>query len=170
MLIRFFVDGIAQTAGSKRATRRSRTGCIDDNKLTYRWQRHVAMIARMHWRREPLRVPIRVHFRFVRPRPQSHFKANGELKPNAPEHCAKRPDALKLARAVEDALTDVVYDDDALIVGELIEKAFGERIGVEIGISDAIPGPHALLDEPKLASWHPEADDQIRRGLSHVRS
>ena len=48
---------------------------------------------------------------------QAHYRTNGELKPSAPQHCTGRiGDLSKLIRAVEDALTGVVYDDDAQIV------------------------------------------------------
>jgi crossover junction endodeoxyribonuclease RusA len=54
---------------------------------------------------------------FVFSRPKAHYRTNGELKPSAPQHCTGRiGDLSKLVRAVEDALTGVVYDDDAQIV------------------------------------------------------
>tara|TARA_Y100000592_G_scaffold98531_1_gene171892 strand:+ start:5287 stop:5592 length:306 start_codon:yes stop_codon:yes gene_type:complete len=54
---------------------------------------------------------------FVFNRPKAHYRTNGDLKPSAPQHCTGRiGDLSKLIRAVEDALTGVVYDDDAQIV------------------------------------------------------
>ena len=84
-----------------------------------------------------LRCAIAATFTFYRPRPKSHFGTGRNaaiLKPSAPTYPIGRPDALKLARAVEDAMTGVVYSDDALIVREVLTKFWGEPARVEIAI------------------------------------
>jgi crossover junction endodeoxyribonuclease RusA len=62
---------------------------------------------------------------FSMPRPASHFGAHG-LRPRAPRWPSKKPDLSKLVRAIEDALTGVVYDDDARIVMHDITKRYAE--------------------------------------------
>ena len=62
---------------------------------------------------------------FVFARPKSHFRANGELKPTAPRHCTGRiGDVSKLVRAVEDAMTGIVYNDDAQIIDLIAHRRF----------------------------------------------
>src|SRR5262245_50811604 len=76
-------------------------------------------------------------FMFVHPRPKDHYRANGALKESAPTHKSTRPDLGKLIRAAEDAMTGIVYRDDALIVREVNEKPYGEPARVEITIEEA---------------------------------
>jgi Holliday junction resolvase RusA-like endonuclease len=56
------------------------------------------------------------------------------LRASAPRYPTGRPDVLKLARACEDALTGVIWRDDAQIVVERLYKDWGEpaRVLVEI--------------------------------------
>jgi Holliday junction resolvase RusA-like endonuclease len=52
---------------------------------------------------------------FRMPRPKSHFRRDGTLRPDAPTWCTSRPDGDKLERAAWDALTGVVWTDDAVV-------------------------------------------------------
>ena len=62
---------------------------------------------------------------FVFARPKNHFRTNGELKPSAPKHCTGRiGDVSKLIRAVEDAMTGIVYNDDAQIINLLATRRY----------------------------------------------
>jgi Holliday junction resolvase RusA-like endonuclease len=69
---------------------------------------------------------------FLLQRPANHYR-HGVLKPlnpalisattrEAPQFHAVKPDASKLQRSTEDALTGLAYDDDARIVGCSCEK------------------------------------------------
>ena len=51
---------------------------------------------------------------------------------------------LKLARAVEDALTGIVWRDDAQIVDEQLSKVYGEPARVEVDVAEL---EHATLLE-----------------------
>lgn len=80
--------------------------------------------------KQPLLVPCRVTMRIYRRRPTTHYrqaKSGPPLKPNAPRFHTQAPDALKLARAVEDALSAVIYWDDSQIVEEHIFKLWEHR-------------------------------------------
>jgi len=74
-----------------------------------------------------LHQPLSVTITFFMPRPKSHCRTNGQLKPNAPRfmHDGK-PDADNLAKAVLDALTGIRawLDDDQ--VCELIIRKYWE--------------------------------------------
>ena len=62
--------------------------------------------------------PVSVELAFVMPRPKSHLRKDGTLKPSAPVYHTQKPDADNLAKAVLDVLTDLqVWADDAQVVG-----------------------------------------------------
>lgn len=125
------VIGLAQPAGSKRAVTwrskdgRSGTNVIDANPKAKPWQNTVAQTAASVWTGPLLDEPLILYVTFQIPRPAGHFGKRG-LRPGAPEFPAVRPDLLKLTRAVEDALTGVLWRDDALIVYEMLTKRYGE--------------------------------------------
>jgi Holliday junction resolvase RusA-like endonuclease len=74
---------------------------------------------------------------FDMPRPKCHYrtgKRSAELKDNAPAYHAGRPDATKLTRAVEDALTGIVWRDDSQVAEQHVIKRYGEHPGVTVEI------------------------------------
>jgi Holliday junction resolvase RusA-like endonuclease len=84
---------------------------------------------------EPTFVALDVLFVFVRSRPSEHLRA-GRLSGAVKDWAiglrpVKRPDALKMARAAEDALTGVLWLDDSQIVSERLEKVFGDDVGLD---------------------------------------
>lgn len=159
MTLRFTVVGKAQPAGSKRAVPnsrdwRTRAGVtwkvIDANPDADRWKQTVATTARgalLAYARQTgesivqpmFDVPVEVSMIFRRARPESHVNTKGEPNAEGLRHPFPdaKPDVLKLARAVEDALTGIVYADDARIVRELLVKEWGERDEVEIAVGFA---------------------------------
>jgi hypothetical protein len=76
---------------------------------------------------------LEVVFVFVMRRPGAHLRTGrsaGEVKPWALRvRPAVRPDAVKLARAAEDALTGVVWVDDSQIVDERLHKVYADQAG-----------------------------------------
>jgi Holliday junction resolvase RusA-like endonuclease len=95
---------------------------------------------------------------FYTPRPAGHYGKRG-LRPGAPTRPTTRPDVLKLARAVEDACTGIVWRDDSQIVDEVLSKWFADThgIGVVVTVGPATaaartptPGPlfAELRDDP----------------------
>ena len=90
-----------------------------------------------------LQGAVFLHVSFYFPRPKGHYRTGkraGELKDNAPEHYAKKPDLDKLLRAIGDALTGTVLRDDAQIVYLAASKRYaapGEPARAEIRISAA---------------------------------
>lgn len=71
--------------------------------------------------------PLAVELRFLRPRTVSQLgtgRNSGQVKASTPAFPTTRPDVLKLARLVEDALTSVVWKDDAQIVDERLVKIY----------------------------------------------
>lgn len=142
-MIAFTVYGVAQPAGSKRAFAHARTGKImvtDAAKGSRAWKQEVAAAASTAMLGESVTRsgvlvdgPLVLRLRFIVPRPKGHYGVRG-LRPSAPEYPTVRPDVLKLARAVEDACTGVVWRDDAQIVSETLQKRYGEPARVEVEI------------------------------------
>jgi Holliday junction resolvase RusA-like endonuclease len=137
------VWGEAKPAGSKRAVPlggknpTGRWGVVDDNKQSGPWKRSVAQAAGEQYLGPLLLGPLTVEIVFVQTRPKVHFgtgRNEGIVKDSAPAYPAKKPDVLKLARAVEDALTGVVWRDDDQIVDERLAKRYGDRARVEIRV------------------------------------
>lgn len=137
------VYGTPAPAGSKKAVPmgKARWGVVDANDKAKPWKREVTQAAGRAMEdsgTQLLTGPLEVRFTFYVRRPKGHTGVRG-LKPSAPPFPTTKPDALKLARGVEDALSGVVYGDDAQIVTELLEKRYGTPERVEIEISTLEP-------------------------------
>lgn len=136
--INIVVYGLAQPAGSKRAflpKGSRRPSIVDANKKSRPWKTQVSQAAGQQYSGELLRGPLAVQFKFYVPRPKHHYGSGRNasiVKNSAPTDPTSKPDLLKLARGVEDALTGVVYGDDSQIVHEHLFKQYGSPARVEI--------------------------------------
>lgn len=99
------------------------------------WRDTVGWTAKAAMRSQPLLDGLVIGvFEFIKPRPKSHYGTGRNahlLKDSAPAAPGSRPDGIKLARAIEDALSKVVYTDDSRIVSHLIEKRYCDRLEPE---------------------------------------
>lgn len=133
MKISFFVPGTPQPGGSKKAfvvPGTNRASVVEDAKRNKPWRASVALAASKAYRGELLTGPLFVSFAFQVSRPRGHFgtgKNSGKLRQSAPRHPAKKPDVLKLARSTEDALTGVIWKDDAQTVALSLSKMYTDR-------------------------------------------
>ena len=109
---------------------------VDDNPKAKAWKRAVMTAALKAVEGDPLRCPLGADFTFYVVRPKSHFNSKGEMNKAglAMPRPISRPDALKLARSVEDAMQGVVYKNDSQIVVERVEKRWGDRARCEVEI------------------------------------
>ncbi len=152
--VEFAVLGRPQPAGSKKAFAHASTGqivVVDDAKGSRPWKQEVAGAALTalgdEWVRPPFVGPIGIYVTFVLARPKSHFGTGRNarrLRPSAPDWPAVKPDATKLVRAVEDALTSVLWRDDAQIVTQYVQKVYGspERCEVWVrALPNTVPPP-----------------------------
>lgn len=116
-IIAFFAQGICQAQGSKAIgyAKNGRAFVREQSVKVYAWRKHVRALASQYMHTPPEAGPVRLCARFTLLRPVSHLKKNGALRASAPLW-PRRKDLSKLVRAVEDALTGVVYDDDSQIV------------------------------------------------------
>lgn len=139
-MIEFTVLGHPEPAGSKRAFKHPHTGrvhVVDANQKSRPWKQEVAAEARRAYDGELLTGPLELYVSFYFARPKSHFGSGrnaGVLKSSAPGYPATRPDSTKLVRGVEDALTGVLWRDDAQVVIQHVYKFYGspERVVVEV--------------------------------------
>jgi Holliday junction resolvase RusA-like endonuclease len=132
----FTVYGQPAPAGSKTVGhgRQGQAFVRDSSTRSYPWKRDVAQAAGIAMRGAPLiEGPLMLGLEFYIPRPKSHYGKRG-LRPSAPPIPIVKPDLLKLARAVEDALSGVCYRDDAQIAREVLDKFYGEPARVEVRI------------------------------------
>lgn len=141
-MLTFTVHGVAQPAGSKRGFHRGgRVIITDANAKSRPWKAQVtdAGAAAMGGA-ALLDGPLSLELVFYIPRPKGHYGTGrnaGTVRASAPAFPAVKPDVLKLARAVEDALTGIAYRDDAQIVQERLVKRYGEPARVEVVIDTA---------------------------------
>lgn len=121
-IVQFCVFGEAIPQGSTKAYLNRKTGrpiVTSDNKRTKPWRENVADAAReaLDGLEQPMLTGAAgVRICFWRTRPKGHFGRRGNLLPSAPKHPTTKPDIDKLERAILDALTNVVFRDDAQVV------------------------------------------------------
>ena len=142
MAIQIVVEGTPRPGGSKTPgkTKSGKLFVRDANPLTAVWRAEVAKAAKQQYSGDLLDGPVmmRIHFRFARPK--SHFKKNGELKETAPYWYTIRPDLTKVIRSTEDALTGIVWKDDARVCSRAEQKRYcnlGEAPGTTMFIWEA---------------------------------
>jgi len=135
MMLSFYVPGKPQSQGSKVKTR---WGMREDNKELGPWRERVALAAYAALPEDRdddelgITGPVTVGLEFVLYRPGNTAKT----KPTPP--AIKKPDIDKLVRAILDALTGVVWHDDAQVTTLLVRKRIaeiGEPMGVRIHIT-----------------------------------
>jgi Holliday junction resolvase RusA-like endonuclease len=116
------VYGKPATAGSKRGFPiRRKDGTIGvamthDNPRAKNWMASVAQRSREVYQGGWMTGPLELEIRFYMARPKGHYRKSQTLKDSAPRRHYQKPDTTKLLRAVEDALTGVLWRDDSQIV------------------------------------------------------
>ena len=131
-LVVFTVWGEAVPAGSKTSFGKGRvvdSGEKRKKKMkTSEWRSHVQKAAGEAMADSEL-FPgaLNLLVTFYMPRPKGHFGTGrnaGTLKKSAPAYPIVMPDTTKLLRAVEDAMTGVVWRDDAQVVDQHARKVY----------------------------------------------
>lgn len=142
-MLEFWVPGKAQPAGSKRGFLvGGRVVITDANRNAKDWKTDVQVAAIKAMDDHGLEIlsgPLSVSFTFHRLRPKSHFLTDGErlsAKGAREEWPTSKPDLLKLARGVEDAMTGIVYRDDSQIVIENLRKDWRDIEGVQVRVQE----------------------------------
>ncbi len=155
----FFVEGTPVPQGSKDAFITGQTKLVHDGKV-YRvggfatlaettrarlkpWRSKIAFVAlsalagRPWDKAAPMQLGVTFKFR----RPNSHFGSRDKrpyLFEDSPERYVKDPDWDKLARAVSDALTGALWNDDCQVYDGHVRKLYcleGEVEGAQITVT-----------------------------------
>jgi crossover junction endodeoxyribonuclease RusA len=164
MSLSFRVDGIPAPQGSKRYL--GNGGMVESSKRVAPWRADIRTAAeqalngagRVHcrvgdagfWRgsvgghHELWDAPLSVTLGFDFPRPKSHYRTGrnaDQLRNQAPHEHTGKPDLDKLTRAVLDALTGVVWADDAHVTQLHAAKGWADdhHPGVQISIWPVTP-------------------------------
>lgn len=135
-IIQFGVPGIPQPRGSKRAMPNRAGGrplMVDTNAKSKPWMATVASAASSAMEGRPLLDgPLVLDVAFYFPRPKSHYRTGKNshlLRADAPGWHDKKPDCDKLVRSIGDAMTGVVYRDDAQLAAITVKKAYSDTGG-----------------------------------------
>lgn len=120
--MQFEVFGLPQPQGSSRAFVNKKTGravVTSSNPHLKDWRNLISSAAREEMKGlPPLDTAVSVDAVFFLPRPKSVKRAAPIVK----------PDLDKLARALLDGLTNVVYRDDAQVVAVSVQKAYVDDV------------------------------------------
>lgn len=146
--VSFTVYGEAAPAGSKTVgfSKDGRHFVRDSSgRAGERWRWAVQQEAGIAMRDRPpfqrgVALSLVVQFNVVRPK--SHFGKRG-LLPSARAYPTIKPDCSKFVRAVEDAMTGIVYADDAQIVSQCVDKRYADKASCEITVAELQPVPVA---------------------------
>ena len=132
----FFVIGLPATQGSKQFV--TRYYARDSCKRLPAWRKNVGTCARQWYKGDPLLCPIYLDLEFMLPRPKSHCRTgmySDVLKDTAPARHIVKPDLIKMARAVEDAMSGIVYKDDSQVFDYVGLKKRYADIGEDVGVN-----------------------------------
>lgn len=143
----FFVPGTPKTQGSKTAymdhnANKVRLVNVNNEKLKA-WRSDIRNeaqkeAARLAWQMGDKDTPICLRLTFYFRRPSGHYTSKGNYSKNAASYHTKKPDVSKLARAVEDAMTGLIYIDDSQVFSEIITKEYLDSLqdpeGVQVSV------------------------------------
>ena len=124
-MINFFVDGLPVPQGSMKVI----NGRVIHNKGSElaAWRSAVALTAKANGAR-PMTDPMFIEMKFYMPRPRTVKRPEPSVA----------PDLDKLIRAVLDGLTAIAYVDDGQVTQISAQKAYGERLGVDIRLGSRL--------------------------------
>ena len=140
-MISFFVAGVPVPKGSAKAFMRPGSKfptVMQDNREKQKpWASSIGYAAQREIAEAIQAGPVAVQILFHMPRPKSHYgtgKNAGNVKKSAPIYHTAKPDLDKLVRCVKDALTGIVWKDDAQVATVQAWKMYSEQPGARIRI------------------------------------
>lgn len=159
-IIDLWIPGEPATAGSKKHIG---NGILVDSsgKKGVAWRTAVQAAAQQAHAGPPIKdAPLAMLCLFYRDRPKGHYGAKGNVKPKFQgAKWTGRPDAIKLVRAIEDALNKVLYHDDSQIV---------LSVQMKLWCDDTTHGPGARVLIAESSGWHDiNAVDSIEQMMRH---
>jgi Holliday junction resolvase RusA-like endonuclease len=145
LAIQFRVVGMPRPGGSKKGFFNKALGrvmIVDDCKGNKTWRQDVkaAVLALPDRPTALLDGCLMLDVTFYLPRPQGHYGSGrnaAQVKDGAPPFPNVKPDLTKLVRSTEDALTGILWVDDARITDQAPRKRYcepGQPPGAEISV------------------------------------
>lgn len=118
------VSGIPAPQGSKKHVGNGRM--VESSKALRPWRKHVtetvtAQLGDWQCTKDP--VNVRIIFELIRPKSVSNPR-----RKNWREYPIVKPDVDKLARAILDSCSNVVYFDDSQVIKLTVEKRYVEAL------------------------------------------
>jgi Holliday junction resolvase RusA-like endonuclease len=131
--VAFTINGTPRPAGSKKAYPiRRKDGklgvAVTDaaGKKGREWRQDVRdALLKAYGERKPLDGAVELIVTFHMPRPKAHFLTRGR-RDDAPQYHTVKPDATKLLRAIEDAMTGIVWHDDSQVAIQSVKKIYAD--------------------------------------------
>lgn len=123
-MVEFTIEGTPRPQGSKRHV--GNGIMLEESKYVANWRAFAKLKAtQLNCQRieKPQAIEVRAVFYFDRPK--KHYRANGQLRDDAPTFHTSKPDGEKLMRALLDAITGVCFHDDSQVARQVIEKRYG---------------------------------------------
>jgi Holliday junction resolvase RusA-like endonuclease len=134
----FFAPGIPKGQPRPRAFSRNGHARVFDPGTAEGWKSAVAVAAQDLRGAFTSARPLKVAIRFTFPRPKTHRRRDGSLRPGAPIFHSSKPDIDNAAKAVLDALTQIgVWADDCQVVNLFLSKRYAD---------DGRPGAQVTID------------------------
>lgn len=125
------VRGLPAPQGSKRGIVNrytQRVAMVESSKRVKPWRADIReAVSTEMGGRPPHQGALSMSITFVFPRPKGHYGTGRNasiLKESAPKHHIGKPDLDKLCRAALDAMSGIVYADDAQIVQLHLSKRY----------------------------------------------
>jgi crossover junction endodeoxyribonuclease RusA len=138
-VIKFEVEGTPRPQGSKRHV--GNGVMVESSKYVKDWRSYARLKAtQTGCERYEKPTALMADVTFIFDRPKKHFKANGELKKDAPFYHTSKPDTEKLMRALLDAVTGVCFHDDSQVSVQHSRKIYGPVATTEVQLLEVI-GP-----------------------------
>ena len=143
--LRFVVLGRPQQKGSKQVlpVKGPRRFIVRESNANARpWANTISAVAREHHHGDLIAGPVAVSMAFYFARPKGHYGTGrnaGTLRASAPLLMTTMPDVDKLARCALDALTGVVFRDDAQVVLLHVGKNYGDPERAEFIVRELEP-------------------------------
>ena len=141
--VSFWVAGIPIPQGSMKAfVVAGKARITSDNHRLKSWRNDVAAAAQAASHAGPTASPVRVRAAFTFQRPKGHFGSGRNalaVKASAPAYHTVKPDADKLARALLDAGTGILWRDDCQVVQLEVTKGYSHE--------QAVAGTFVIVEE-----------------------
>lgn len=161
--IEIWVPGVPKPGGSKRAfaigprgrEKRRPDGSLIINMIDASdnadWKANCAHFGQQAMGdRELFNGTLQVEVTFILPRTKAHCwtgKRANVLRDDAPKFHTNAPDATKLMRSTEDALTGICWNDDKIIARQFVQKVYGEKTGARIVITQLTDNNESSIEQ-----------------------